>query len=259
VAANLVAALAGGRPGSVSEAVGRLSAIQEALPPSDGVAHFNRLYLTVTQAVGAGLGESAYADPAFVERLDVIFAGLYLDALDAHARGAAAIPSAWAPLFDAAGERGIIPLQFAFAGMNAHINRDLPVALVETCRELGVEPRRGGPQHDDFVRVNGQLAEIQERVKASYLTGVLGFLDRVLSRVDDIVAMWNVARARDAAWTNGATLWLLRDDVRLSTEFLATLDRTVGLAGRGLLMPVERVPLPRWLRARRFLRLAARL
>ncbi len=259
MATNLAEALAGGRPDTVSEVVGRLTAVQEALPPSDGVAHFNRLYLAVTEAVGTGLGASVYADPAFVERLDVVFAALYLDALEAHGRDPGAAPAAWAPVFRAAGDRRILPLQFAFAGMNAHINRDLPVALVETCRELGVEPRRGGRQYDDFVRVNGQLAEIQDRVKEAYLTGALGLLDRLLSRVDDVVAMWNVARARDAAWTNGSALWLLRDDQGLSAEFLATLDRTVGLAGRGLLVPVERVPLPRWLRARRFLRLAERL
>ena len=32
---------------------------------------------------------------------------------------------------------GTAPIQFALAGMNAHINRDLPLALVETCDELG--------------------------------------------------------------------------------------------------------------------------
>ena len=29
------------------------------------------------------------------------------------------------------------PAAFAFAGMNAHINHDLSLALVQTCEELG--------------------------------------------------------------------------------------------------------------------------
>jgi hypothetical protein len=59
--------------------------------------------------------------------------------------------------------------------MNAHINRDLPVALVRALEE------------------------------------------------------------RDAAWTNGETLWKLRDAPELAAAYLASLDRTIGLAGRGLL------------------------
>ena len=260
VAANLRDALAGGGPASVSDAVARMRAIQDALPATNGVAHFNRLYLAVTEAVEAGLaGGDRFGDPGFVARLDVAFAGLYFDALRAHAGDPIGAPRAWAPLFAAAETRGIAPLQFAIAGMNAHINRDLPVALAATWQEPTGVPPRGGPQHSDFVRVNAQLAVIAERVKESYLSGVLGFLDRVLGRVDDAVAMWNVVRARDAAWTNGEALWRLRRDPALAREFLTALDRTVGLAGRGLLQPAHRVPLPRRLRAARFLRLVERL
>jgi hypothetical protein len=56
-------------------------------------------------------------------------------------------------------------------------------------------------------------------------------------RVDDVVAMWKVRRARDAAWTNAEALWSLRHTEPLRTEFLGALDRMVGLAGRGLLVP----------------------
>jgi hypothetical protein len=53
--------------------------------------------------------------------------------------------------------------------------------------------------------------------------------------------MWDVDRARDAAWTNGQTLWALRDEPPLADAFLLTLDRIVGLAGRGLLIPADSV------------------
>ena len=241
-------------PGSVPEVVARMRAIDDALPETHGVAHFNRLYLAVTEAVAHDLRADAFAAPAFLERLDVRFAWLYFDAL-----AAAEPPRAWRPLFDCADRRGILPLQFAFAGMNAHINRDLPVALVETWRELELEARTAGDGHADFLRVNEQLAAVEERVKGAYLGGLLGFVDRVLGRADDVAAMWSVVRARDAAWTNGTTLWHLRDAPPLSAEFVASLDRTVGLAGRGLLVPAARLPLPRWVRARRFRRIVESL
>ena len=34
-------------------------------------------------------------------------------------------------------------IQFALVEMNAHINHDLPIALVQVDREQGVQPSRG--------------------------------------------------------------------------------------------------------------------
>jgi hypothetical protein len=79
-------------------------------------------------------------------------------------------------------------------------------------------------------------------VKSSYLTGWLAWLDRIvhrLHRIDDVVAMWDVARARDAAWTNAQALWAFRDDPPLAGDYLLTLDRMVGFASRGLLVPAD--------------------
>jgi len=112
------------------------------------------------------------------------------------------------------------------------------VALVQTWRALKLEPDRDGPQYADFTAVNALLAEVEEQVKASYLTGLAGLADEALGRLDDIVAMWKVARAREAAWTNAEVLWALRDAPAVSDHFLLTLDRMVGLAGRGLLQRV---------------------
>ena len=224
--------------------------LDATLPPADGVAWFNKLYLAVTEAVAAELGRGAFEDARFTERLDVVFAGLYLAALDADPGRA---PRAWVALFEARRRPRLLPIQFALAGMNAHINRDLPLALVAVRRELGIDLRRGTPQHRDFTRVNLLLEVTEARVKAWLAAGVVGVADRRLGRVDDAIAMWNVSRARDAAWTNGEALWALREVPELHDAFLLSLDRLVGFAGRGLLAPVEpavrrRIPLPGWLR-----------
>jgi hypothetical protein len=217
--------------------------IAAPLPHGDGVACFTRLYLAVTEGVRGDLtAGTEFRDPQFLERLDVVFAGLYFDALDASERKPGTEPRAWAPLFDARRERGIAPLQFAFAGMNAHINRDLPVALVTVARELGATVEDGTPQHADFLTVNAQLAATEAKVKREYVTGWLRRLDRIVhrfDRIDDVVAMWDVERARDAAWTNGEAMWAIRDSADLSATYLDSLDRMVGFAGRGLLVPAD--------------------
>ena len=89
--------------------------------------------------------------------------------------------------------------------------------------------------------MNGILAAVEAEVKKQYVPRRLRWLDFLLHRwrrLDDVVAMWDVARARDAAWTNAEALWALRHDRALAARFLDTLDRTVGLAGRGLLVPL---------------------
>jgi Family of unknown function (DUF5995) len=233
-------AASGETPNSVPEVVGRMRAIEGSLPQSDGVACFVSLYRQVTEDVNRALDKSAFANPRFLERLDVAFANLFFSAYDVSEGDPRRVPRAWTPVFAARSRRDIAPIQFAFAGMNAHINRDLPVALVTTWGELGIEPRSDSPEHADFLRVNALLADVEAKLKDRYTTGWLGRLDRVFGRfhrLDDVIAMWDIERARDAAWTNGETLWALRDEPQLADEYLDSLDRMVGFAGRGLLVP----------------------
>jgi hypothetical protein len=224
------------RPRGIDGVIRRMRAILRELPPEDGVAAFTRLYLAVTEAVSAQARQ--FENEPFLRALDVAFANLYFDALDALRSGSGAVPRAWAPLVEARGRPGVLPLQFALAGMNAHINRDLPVALVQTWKELALAPRRRSPERRDFRRVNALLEQTEARVKPTLVTGPVVAVDISLGRLDDVLAMWKVAKAREAAWVNAETLWALREAPALQRSFLRTLDRTIGLAGRGLLRPL---------------------
>jgi hypothetical protein len=226
----------------IADVVRRLEAVEAAAAASDGVVCFARLYRAVTEGVGADLTSQGFADARFLETLDVRFAELFFAALDAYGRDPASTPSAWVPLFAQRSRRGIAPLQFALAGMNAHINRDLPVALVTTCRELGLDLRERSREHADFERVDTLLAHVERQVKSAYLTGWLAWVDRLVHRfhrIDDVVAMWDVSRARDAAWTNAQALWALGGESALAGDYLLALDRMVGFASRGLLIPAD--------------------
>ena len=208
-----------------------MEAILAGLPENDGVAWFTRLYLAVTENVQAALRPRAFADARFLERLDVVFANLFFAALEKP-------PRAWAPLLACRAQPDTAPIQFALCGMNAHINRDLPVALVRTAAELGVDLGRASREHRDFTKLNALLAATEAAVKREFATGIVGLADGALGKVDDRIAMWDVGRAREAAWVQGQILWRLRDLPPLSRRYLDTLDRTVGFAGRGLLVPL---------------------
>jgi hypothetical protein len=223
---------------SIGDVVALMSAIDAALPSSDGLKWFNRLYLSVTIEVRKAVGDAgAFHDPEFLSRLDVVFANLYFDAAAAGSRAPAAAPPAWRPLFEARRQAGRLALQFALAGMNAHINRDLPQALVTTFHALGGAPDDDGPRHEDFERVNGILEDVEAKVKPELATGLIGAIDAAAGPADDVAAMWSVRAARDAAWTHAEVLWALGDAPRLRDAFFARLDRLTGFAGRGLLAP----------------------
>ncbi len=92
---------------------------------------FRATYLRTTRAVGAELAAGGFLDAAWVERWDVAFAEFYLDALEADVR-AGPVPGPWAAAFAAADDpaSALPPLRHVLLGMNAHINYDLPRALL---------------------------------------------------------------------------------------------------------------------------------
>lgn len=225
-------------PGRIDAVAELMLAIENALPAQDGIRAFTRLYRAVTEAVDERVRPGTFADAGFTRWLDVVFANLYFRALRAHVLGPKRPPHAWAPLFEARSRSGVAPIQFALAGMNAHINRDLPLALVETCRARDVALVRGGTQHADFRAIDPLLAETEARVRRELATGLVGVADEALGELDSVVAMWNVRKARAAAWINAETLWALRDVPFAAGRFAVTLDRMVGFAGRGLLRRV---------------------
>jgi hypothetical protein len=221
---------------TIEEVLRRMQEIDDALPAMDGVACFNKLYMTVTANVITAEAGSAFASTSFLSALDVAFGNLYFAALKELEMGAAP-PRAWAPLFVARGRTDVAPLQFALAGMNAHINRDLPVGLVQAFTGLGLDMSRPSPQADDYDRVNAVLAQTEASVTELYFTPLMNQLHRDFEGVDDIAANWSVREARAAAWINGSALWHLRGLPWLADQYLQTLDGMVGFAGRGLLVP----------------------
>jgi hypothetical protein len=226
--------------GSVEDAIARMQEIGGTLPPTDGLACFNRMYLIVTEAVRRRVTSGFFADPAFMARLDVNFANRYLAAIRAYRMASASAPRAWRLLLDSRADPGVAPMQFAIAGTNAHINYDLAPALVQTCLDCDTAPDQG-VHHADFEKVNQLLAALDPQVRESFEQDVLLDLDRRFGGLDNLVDMFSITAAREAAWVHGEVLWRLRSEELLAASYLTTLDRTVAFAGRALLVRLPRL------------------
>ncbi len=229
--------LPAGPVSSVAEAIARMEALVAAHPPTDGVACFCRMYLAVTQEVGRRIGAGFFADAEFMSRLDVVFANLFFAAVDGWALDPPSAPRSWSVLFGRRADPDVAPLQFAVAGLNAHINHDLAQAVVATCRDLGTAPDEGSHEAD-YEKVNAVLGDLEPRIRESFEKGVLLELDRRFGKLDNLVSNFSIAAAREVAWGNALTLWHLSGGGPLVSLFLGGLDRTVAFAGRGLLLPL---------------------
>ena len=221
---------------SVAGAIARMEAIAAALPAADGLACFNRMYLDVTRQVNSQLGRGFYADPAFMTQLDVAFANLYFAAADT-ASTPAAVPLAWRPLVARRAVAGIEPVQFALAGMNAHINHDLPLAMVSTCTALGTAPE-AGPHFADYQKVDQLLDAAEQSIRQSFENAAELAVDRHLAAVANLIATWTINSARDLAWNNCLLLWAVRGDPIARGLFLDTLATSTALASQMLLVAV---------------------
>jgi hypothetical protein len=213
-----------------------MEAIGTALPAADGLACFNRMYLGVTRQVNAALGQGFYADTAFMTQLDVTFAGLYFSTADA-ASDPPAVPLAWRPLMEQRANAGIEPVQFALAGMNAHINHDLPLAVVATCAALGTAPEAGA-HFADYQKVDQLLDAAEQSVRESFESAAELAVDRHLAAVSNLIANWTINSARDLAWTNSLLLWAVRDDPVARGLLADSLAASAALSSRLLLVTV---------------------
>jgi hypothetical protein len=118
--------------------------IDALLHADDGLRWFNRLYLMLTLEVDQHPPESGWHSPEWLLQLDVIFAELYFQAVQSYLNSTD-VPSAWQALFEARDQPGIDRIQFALAGMNAHINHDLALALIATDQQLNPGSRATQP------------------------------------------------------------------------------------------------------------------
>jgi hypothetical protein len=125
-----------GSSAGIDALLGRMEGLLEPLEVSgDPGRFFLATYLRTTRAVAEELDRGGFRDPVWVERWDVAFADLYLDAVT-DAQAGRRPPEPWAVAFGAGDRDGLPPLRHVLLGMNAHINYDLAQSLLAVISEV---------------------------------------------------------------------------------------------------------------------------
>ena len=176
--------------------------------PPDRTAQrlFLQTYRRTTLAVGKAICDAQFEDPEWVERWDVAFADLYLVALDADLAGHPTVPRPWRLAFDA--PASLPALRHVLLGINAHINYDLPQALLAVITdEQFANPAVVARRARDHQRIDGVLAgrvaaEDDELGAVSTLTVV----DRLLQPLNHLSSKRFLREARQKVWHNTVEL-----------------------------------------------------
>jgi Family of unknown function (DUF5995) len=190
------------------------------------LGYFPALYRKVTLQVARKISEGQFEDGSRMERLDVLFANRYLDAFEVYRQGKA-VPASWRIAFDASAEWWPIVLQHLLLGINAHINLDLAVAAAATCPGPSLPSLK-----NDFNRINSILASLVDDVKAELnaVWPLLGLLDRLSGRSEDVLINFSMTKARDCAWQAAERLAAASPEQQ--DNLVAQLDTRVAAIGR---------------------------
>jgi len=223
-------------PSTISDVIVVMQKIDALLPSADGLKWFNKLYLMVTNEVDTHPPAGEWNNAAWLTHLDVVFANFDFTAIANFMTGAPDLPSSWNALFEARFRPAIDRIQFALAGMNAHINHDLALALLQTDKDMGLTPSLNSPEHADFDAVNGLLETVLPSALQTLAAGILGELAQDTGKIGRFLAIWNVRVARDLAWDFADHLRSLNNLSRALS--LAANDQLTGVIGRSLLLPV---------------------
>lgn len=221
-------------PGSIAEVLATMQMIDRTCVETDGLKWFNWLYHQVTQQVENRVAAGGFNDPAWLSTLDVQFANLYFSALHANLNGDSC-PGCWSAMFSVRNQASIARIQFAFAGMNSHINHDLPLAVIANCRSTNTIPQHGTPQYGDYTSLNPTMDALIEQAKQTLNVRLPGDGLPALSQVENTIAAWDLAAARESAWNAAQSLW--QESPVIVAAHMDIIDGLTTVISKALLVP----------------------
>lgn len=197
---------------SVPDVLAELDRLNEALPTSQlqALATFNAAYYIVTSVIKQATDAGRFVNPEFIETFSVRFAIYYFQAINDFLSGGSDLVPAWAQTMQPASKRpNFVSL---LMGANAHINYDLPLALLEVMDD-GKKPG----VLKDLIKIDNLLMKSGKQILDTFdePNKLLNFAKRNLRFIYFSPAMHMILFWRVMTWRNYKKLKSPADDVRL--------------------------------------------
>lgn len=224
---------------TIDDVLGVMDTIDLFLEEDDGIRWFNFLYRAVTREINERCRRGEWLNTAWVVCLDVEFAKLFFSAVESWISQPVLTPPAWQPLFKRRFDQRLSPIQFGLAGINAHINRDLPLAIVSAQeRMINQPPLPQSLEAQDFIKVNEVLERVEAEALEQLATGWIKGVSRRLDSWDKRGAMAAIRVGRRQAWTHALRYWeLAHTHPAKAEDYVKKLDGRAAFISRILLLP----------------------
>ncbi len=198
---------AAGRSTCVDKTIREMTRRSDSLAGScDHDAIFSVTYLLVTQEYRRTIEDGSFFDDTpFVNYEDTLFAHYYFAAFDAWEAGRVAeVPPAWRVAFDAAANRAVSATGDLLLGINAHVQRDLPLVLYS----VGLVAPDGSSRKPDHDRVDIILNRVMDDILAEIARRFDPTVDdtNAPTSLDDAALFQILAGWREKAWRNAEAL-----------------------------------------------------
>lgn len=226
--------------GGVESLVDRMAAQVAAWDEAgDGRAVFLDCYAEMTRAVERAIGAGRFADPSWVALLLDRFAAYYFESVDGGVAGRP-VPEPWVLAHAAAVGCDAAPMQLLLAGVSAHINFDLVLALVDVLNGewASADEHRRAERRADYDEINQVIAETADLVQDRVLerrSPALALVDPVLGRVDERLAVHLLTRWRRRVWRHAEAV-LAESDAAARVERVAMIERQCVRRARWILL-----------------------
>ena len=195
------------------------------------IGYFPALYRRVTIRGKEGITRGEFEDGPRMERLDILFANRYLEALEHYAQGKACSES-WKRTFIVTQRRMPIVLQHLMLGMNAHINLDLGISAQQTVTGQPIESIQ-----KDFYHINDILISMIKEVKGDLakIWPILRLLDVFAGKGGTYLATMGLKVSRGFAWNT--TKNFSESPQEEYEERVQRTDQTVAKIAENILVP----------------------
>jgi Family of unknown function (DUF5995) len=206
----------------------------------DRRAVFLSCYERMTRSVETAVGAGRFHDGAWVDKLLEDFADYYFVSVEQWERRDDRLVRPWALAHGAAAEDRRAPMQLLLAGVNAHINYDLVLALVDLLDDEwhDLDAGRRVRRYEDYRQINQIIAETADVVQDDVLerySPSLDLADRMFGRLDERLAVKVLSNWRMQVWDHAMAL-LDEQDGELRTERARDVERRCARRSRWLLL-----------------------
>ena len=187
------------------------SRIQEWEKIADDKALFLKCYMMMTNNMLAAINQQEFSDTSWVDALLHHFIDYYFAALQAYESDPASAPPAWRLAHQAASDRDMDATRKLLVGVNAHINYDLVLAVVDLLRPewARLSDSQRADRYADYCRVNDVMGRTIDAVQDQVLDPampLMAIVDELMGRVDEFMISQLLVHWRENVWRHAMRL-----------------------------------------------------